>query len=78
MKLTNGRMTEIRAVCCQLKKEPIKCTKNMPKACENEIVVKNAPRFLGLVYSPTRADRRVARIPPERPWNALATIISCK
>ena len=50
----------------------------MPKPWVRDTVVRKAPRFLGLVYSPMRTDRNVNSIPAEIPDNNLPMINACK
>lgn len=61
----------IKAVCCQLRKDPMRWTKKRPKDWVKETVVRSAPRCFGLEYSPMRADRSGDSIPTERPLRIL-------
>lgn len=67
----NEKKTQIRAVFCQLMKDPMRCTKKMPKDWARETVVRKAPRFLGLVYSPIKTERSGRNKPNDRPWRTL-------
>lgn len=73
MRLKNEKKTQTRAVFCQLRMDPSTCTKSIPNACVKETVVRKAPLFFGLAYSPMRIDRRGESIPIERPWSILPT-----
>lgn len=56
----------------------MRCTKNIPNAWVNDIVVRKAPRFLGLAYSPIRTERSGDSIPMDNPWSILPRSSSSK
>lgn len=64
---------QVRAVFCQLRKDPKEWTINTPVAIVKDMTVRKAPRFFGLVYSPMRTGPSVALMPMETPCRNLAT-----
>lgn len=66
----NEKNVQINAVCCHERNDPIRCTKNNPKDCVSDTVVRKAPLYFGLEYSPMRTDRKGASIPIDKPCSA--------
>lgn len=71
MRLVKGKDRTMMAVVFQGRKEPKRWTRKMPKAWARVTVVRKAPRFLGLVYSPIRTERRGDSMPCEMPHRTL-------
>lgn len=67
MRLMKGRKRQTRTVLRQLKIDPTRWTKKTPKPWVRDMVVRKAPLFFGLVYSPMRVERRVSIMPTDKP-----------
>lgn len=77
-KLSVGKIMQMMAVVFQLRREPMRWTKKIPNAWARDTVVKKAPLFLGLVYSPIRTERRGDSMPNDKPHSILPMNIAWK
>lgn len=66
-RLARGKAIRIRMVFCYETRDPTRWTSRIPKAWATEMVVRNAPLFFGLVYSPRRTERRGSISPKDMP-----------